>query len=101
MFVESVEETIASLLGRTVSRAFTTHLQAYIGLALEEIPNQPDLLFKAFQSSFGMAGDRVGKYFVRKLYLKVGVQFAEHDGGTLVEYVETLKRKVAEQGGST
>jgi hypothetical protein len=100
MFAESVEETIAGLLGRTVSRAFTTHLQAYLGLGLEEIPNRPDLLFKALQGSFGAgAGDRVGKYIVRKLYLKAGIQFVENDGGTLVEYVEALKRKFAENSG--
>jgi hypothetical protein len=99
MFVESVEGTIAGLLGRTVSDAFITHLQAYHGFTLEEIPNRPDELFKALQGSFGIAGDRVGKYIVRKLYLKAGVQFVEHDGGTLVEYVEALKRRFAESSG--
>ena len=103
MFIESVEETISGLLGRTVSDAFTTHLQAYMGLSLDEIPDRPDAFFKALSGSFGIAGDRVGKYIVRKLYQKARVQFAEHDGGTLVDYVTALKQRLteAEYGRST
>jgi hypothetical protein len=96
MFIESIEETIEELLGRTVYDAFTTHLQSYIGLALDEIPDRPDALFKVLTGAFGMAGDRVGKYIVRKLYLKAEIQFVEHDGGTLVDYVAGLKQRITE-----
>ena len=103
MFVESVEETLAGLLGQTVSNAFTTFLQAQAGITLDEISDRPDALFSALTGSFGMVGDRVGKYIVRKLYLKAGVQFVEHDGGRLVDYVSELKQRLieAEFGRST
>jgi hypothetical protein len=96
MFIESVKETIAGLLGRKVFDAFASHLQSHIGLPLEEISIQPDLLFKALRDAFGMAGDRVGRYFVKNLYLKAGLQFVEHDGGTLVDYVAALKQRLIE-----
>ena len=95
LLVQSVQETIAGILGRTVSDAFINHLQAYIGITLEEMPNHPAELFKALRGSFGVGGDRVGKYIVRKLYQKAGVEFLELDGHTLVDYVQTLKTRLA------
>jgi hypothetical protein len=94
LLVQSVDETIAGLLGQTVSDAFTKHMQAYLGLKIEEIPDQPEALFRALRDSFGVGGDRVGKYIVRKLYQKAGVEFLEYDGYTLAEYVQALKTKL-------
>ena len=91
---QSVDETIAGILGQTVSDAFINHVQAYLGLKAEEIPDRPEALFKALRYSFGVGGDRVGKYIVRKLYQKAGIEFLENDGHTLAEYVETLKTKL-------
>ena len=95
MFIESLTETIASLLGRTVSDVFTCHMQTHLGIALDEVPNQSDAIFSALRSCFGVSGDRVGEYVVKRLYHKAGVQFVD-DGQTLIEYVETLKHKLTE-----
>jgi hypothetical protein len=36
--VESVEETIAAVLGKKVAESFSYHFYAYLGLSREDIP---------------------------------------------------------------
>ena len=93
MFIKSVTETIASLLGRTVSGVFTYHMQTHVGISLDAVPNQSDAIFSALRNCFGASGDRVGKYVVKRLYQKADVPFVD-DGQTLIEYVETLEHKL-------
>jgi len=97
LLLQSVDETIAGILGKTVSNAFTNHMHTHFDLEIEQIPDRPEVLFSALHDSFGIGGDRVGKYIVRKLYQKAGVDFLENDGHTLAEYVQTLKSRLSEE----
>ena len=94
LLLQSVDETIAGILGKTVSNAFTNHMHNHFGLEIQEIPDRPEVLFNALHDSFGIGGDRVGRYIVRKLYQKAGVELLENDGHTLAEYVQTLKTRL-------
>lgn len=96
MVVAAVQETIAGVLGRSVSDAFMKHLQAHLGITAEEMPQRLDALFMSLRDSFGVGGDTIGRYIVRKLYEKAGIEFVEHDGWALAKYVEALKQKLAE-----
>ena len=97
MLVQSVDETIAGILGKTVSDAFTNHILNNFDLEIECIPNRPEALFNALHDSFGTGCERLGKYIVRKHYQKAGVAFLESNGHTLTEYVQALKTRLTDE----
>jgi serine/threonine protein phosphatase PrpC len=97
LLVQSVDETIAGILGKTVSSAFTNYMHNNFGLEIREIPSRPETLFTALHDSFGLGGDRLGKYIVRKLYQKAGVEFPENDGHSLTEYIQALKTRITDE----
>ena len=96
MFIQSIDETITGILGRAVSEAFTNYMRARFNLEFDVIPERPEALFSALHDSLGGGGDRVGKYIVRKLYQKAGVEFLDGDGRPLAEYVQALKRRLTD-----
>jgi len=96
LFIQSIDETITGILGRTVSQAFRNYVRTRFGLEIDAIPERPDALFSALHDSLGTGGDRVGKYIVRKLYQKAGIEFLDGDGRTLAEYVQVLKRRLTD-----
>jgi hypothetical protein len=56
VLVESVEETIAAVLGRTVSEAFCYHFYAYPEISRTDIPSHLNELSLALDGSFGVGG---------------------------------------------
>ena len=96
MFIQSIDETITGILGRAVSEAFTNYMRTRFNLEFDVIPERPEALFSALHDSLGGGGDRVGKYIVRKLYQKAGVEFLDGDGRPLAEYVQALKRRLTD-----
>jgi len=96
IFSQSIDETIAGILGRAVSEAFTNYMRARFDLEFDAIAERPETLFRALHDSLGTGGDRVGKYIVRKLYQKAGVEFSDGDGRPLAEYVQALKRRLTD-----
>jgi hypothetical protein len=97
MVVTTVQETIAAILGRSVSDAFMKHLQTYLRITKEEMPHRLNELFMSLRDCFGVGGDTIGRYIVRELYEKAGVKFVKHNGWALVKYIEVLKQKLAEK----
>jgi len=95
--VQSVDETIAGILGTTVSSAFTNYMHNNFGLDIGKISSRPETLFRALHDSFGVGGDRLAKYIVRKLYQKAGVEFLENDDLSLTEYVQALKTRLTDE----
>lgn len=97
LFVRSVVETVSIILGRSVSEAFVYHLQAYLGMTLDEMLYDTEGLFKALKDSFGIAGDVLARRIIKVAYGKAGITFNEGVGLTLVEQVELLKQKMADR----
>lgn len=95
MLLESVNETISIALGRPITEELSVRLQAYIGLTIEEMPNQIYRLFQSVSDSFGTAGDDLCKLIVKKMYQKAGVLFYEIAGKPMIQYIEELKAIVA------
>ena len=96
LFIQSVDETITGILGKTVSNAFTNYVRTRFGLEIDAIPERPETLFSALHDSLGAGGDRVGKYIVRKLYQKAGIEFQDGDNRPLADYVQQLKRRLTD-----
>jgi len=95
LIVESVEESVAEVLGARVASAFWDHYQAFFGITREEMPYALDTLFSSLKKIFGVGGEILGRIIIRKLYAKVGVPLNYASGHPLRDYVEGLKQILA------
>jgi hypothetical protein len=94
ILLESVNESISIALGLPITPELNHHLQAYIGLSVDEMEDNVDLLFSMLGDSFGMYGGDILRMVVRRMYRKAGVPFYEVAGTLLIQYVHELKRKL-------
>jgi hemoglobin-like flavoprotein len=95
ILLESVNESISVTLGRQITPELYHHLQAYLGLSLEEMPNHVVLLFDSLGHAFGLLGGDLCKLVVRKMYQKAGVPFYDVAGTRMIQHVNELKRILA------
>jgi hypothetical protein len=55
-------------------------------------------MYKILETTYGVVGAKtVGTSIARKLYAKLGIQFHDHDGYSLLDYVEATKTKLSKQ----
>ena len=101
LLLEAVNEAIAVALGKPITPELTHHLEGYIGISADEIPNHIDLLFSSLRNSFGMRGDDLCKMVVKKMYEKAGVPFYEIGGQPMIRYVEELKARLGKTASPT
>lgn len=93
--VESIDETITGLLSRGVIDALYAHLKTFHSVSREEVPYRLDTLLTALEKLFGDRGTRtITKGVVRRLYLKLGLDFTDDPNRTLLEYVDEARMKL-------
>jgi len=97
--VESVEETIAAVLGRTVAEAFDRHLFAYLGMSREDIPSHLKELSSALNGSFGVGGGVLGRAIVRRLCAKLGLSLDQKQNSSFLECIENVKKILLQAQG--
>ena len=95
LVVDAIQETIEGVLGKSVTKPFWYHLQAYLGITQHEIPYRLETLFASLNQTFGIGGETLGRAIVRKLYAKAGVEPVPEFNGNLVKSVENLKQILA------
>lgn len=91
---ESVHEAFETALGKTVSEALALHLQKYLGISNDDLPNHLISLLTPLEYSYGLAGDTLGKTIVKRMYKKAGVPFYEVGTRPMLEYVQELRKKI-------
>src|SRR5208282_3930241 len=95
ILLESVNESISITLGRPITLELDHHLQAYLGLSVDEMEHDVDFLFSSLRDSFGMQGGDIRNMVVRRMYQKAGIPFYEVGGTLMIQYVHELKRILA------
>ncbi len=93
MVVESVEETIAGILGKSVAEAFAYHFHSSVELTREEIPSHLKELSSALTWSFGVSGAVLERAIVRRLYAKLGVSLVQKPKCSFVECIEEAEKR--------
>jgi hypothetical protein len=88
----TVMERMQAVLGRAISESYSRYLQTH-GIAVDEISDHPDFLFRSLRSLFGVGGDTIGKLIVRDLYRRCDVELKETAGRPLEDYVKELKNR--------
>ena len=90
--VESVEETIAAVLGNDVAESFGYHFYACLGLSREDIPSHLKELSSTLEGSFGVGGSVLGRAIVRRLCAKLGLSLVQKQDSSFVECIEDVEK---------
>jgi len=91
LLVESINETIISLLSVQVAEALYAHLHDHYSITKDEIPYHLDTLLSTLQKIFGSGGRIVGKAMAKRLYSHLNLRFEDSTTKTLLEYLEEAK----------
>jgi hypothetical protein len=93
--VESVEETIAGVLGEKVAEAFFSYLANSKGVRKNQLASRPDICFSTLEEIFGLTSKTLEKRIVGKLYLKLGLEFVTSNT-SLVDCVYKAAKELVE-----
>jgi hypothetical protein len=94
LLVDSINEAVSIVLGQRITPELNHHLEAYLGLSVQETLDNIEYLFSLLEASFGLAGSAVPKLIVKKMYQKTKVPFYEVAGTPMIHYVHELKRNL-------
>lgn len=94
LLLESIDETVTTLLSRTVVDALYLHLQKFHSIARDEVPYRLDTLLTTLEKIFGASSQTIAKGIARKFYFKLGLEFTGDPSRTLLEYVDEAKMKL-------
>jgi len=93
--LDSIEDAVKSVLGEEVLESLFVNLQTFHGLTREEIPRRLDVFFPALERAFGnTSGKTVGRFIIKVLYVRLGLEFNNKSNRLLLDYVEDARRKV-------
>ena len=93
--LDSIEDAVKSVLGEQVLESLFVNLQTFHGLTREEIPRRLDVFFPALERAFGnTSGKTVGRFIVKVLYIRLGLEFNGKSNRLLLDYVEDARRRV-------
>jgi hypothetical protein len=81
--------------GEIVRTAIYERIERSYQLRREEIPEKLETFHRALQELLGAGGKVMEKLIVRNLCRRLGLSFENHDGWTLVDYVNHAKRSEA------
>jgi len=81
--------------GEIVRTAIYDRIERSYQLRREEIPDHLETFHKAFQDLLGASAKVMEKIIAKNLYGRLKLSFTEHDGWTLVDYVNHAKRSEA------
>ena len=94
----SIEQAVAALLGEEVVRSLFFNMENFQGLSRDEIPRRLDVFFPALEKAFGpISGKTIGRFIVKVLYAKLGLEFVQKSNCGPLEYVEHARRKLREE----
>jgi hypothetical protein len=96
--LKSVEDGITSVLGKQVLESLFLHLEAYRGLPRAEIPSRLEVFFPVLEKAFGpITGKTLGRFIVKLVYTRLGLEFPNKPNQQLVEYVENARSEFVKE----
>jgi len=79
------------VLGEIVRQAIYERIEKDHGLKRAEIPEQLEAFQKALGSVLGVSAKTVERLIAKSLYRRLKLNFTQHDGWTLIDYVNHAK----------
>jgi len=97
VFLESLDETLNQILGKTPANMVYYYLQRYFSLRKKKIPAKLRDFAEALEKFFGTEALLIEKILVKNLYAKFEMDFAEREDFDFVEQVDSARRKMEER----
>ena len=91
ILLEAVDEGLL-VPGEIVRAAIYERIERSYQLRREEIPEIVETFHRALQELLGAGGKVMEKLIAKSLYRRLELSFTEHDGWTLVDYVNHAKK---------
>ena len=82
------------VLGEIVRKTIYERLESNYQVKRADIPEKLESFHRALAGLFGRRGIIIERLIARKLYSKLRLKFEEHEGWTLVDYVNHAKKAV-------
>ena len=97
--LDCVDDAVRAIMGEEVLQSLFVNLGTYQGLSREEIPFHLDVFFPALEKAFGQpSGRTVGRFIIKVLYARLGLEFDSASNRVLLDYVEDARRELGEEG---
>ncbi|HUK50013.1 MAG TPA: hypothetical protein VLV18_03165, partial [Terriglobales bacterium] len=91
----AIDDAVRSILGEEVLQALLVHLLTFQRLARDEIPHRLNIFFPALENAFGpVSGKTLGRFIVKLLYARLGLEFRPRSDLTLLGYVEQVRAEL-------
>jgi hypothetical protein len=91
----SIDETISSLLGKSVLETLHEYFIKEYDLTPDKIPYRLDTFVGVLDNVFGVPGSRIiRRVIARDFYSKIGLRFMESENLSLHEYLDQAKRTI-------
>ena len=92
----AIDDTMVEVLGRRVLDTMYVMLKVKYDVGRDELPYRLDTLYQILGNAFpirtaGVIGTRIALRF----YTRLGLTFHDHEGYTLLDYVQEAKSKLA------
>lgn len=97
MLIKTVEEAISEVLGAKAASSIFYYLETYHSVRREELPNNLSTFFSVLEKVFGAGGRTIGRAVVRKLYVKLALEFVEKPDKELTDYIAEAMKQLAKR----
>ena len=95
MLSSAIEDTIREVLGQSVLHDLYANLKGKYDVSREELPYRTETVYAILENTFGVIGARsIGPSIAERFYAKLGLAFHNHEGYTLLDYVQIAKAKL-------
>jgi hypothetical protein len=100
LLLESVDETLANLLGRGSRDQIYDHLATRYRYGREDIPAKIVEFYEFLEHVFGSAARTIGRAIIRRLSDKLGYEFVNVPGFDFVDHLDSLRARIERDADS-
>lgn len=96
MLIESVDETLAAVLGEIIREAIHDALRNRFSITMDQVPERLDDFSSYLEKLLGAAPSKtIGKVIIKRFYAKLGLEFVERANWRLPDYVREARTKTS------
>ncbi len=92
--IDSVDETITSVLGGAILLATYRFLANEYGITREHIPGRLDEFDSSLEKMFGVGGTTLSRAIAKRFWAKLGLEFVPTRNKRLVDYVNEARERL-------
>jgi hypothetical protein len=96
--LDCIDDGVKAILGEEVLESLFVRLETSQCLSRDEIPRNVDIFFAVLEKAFGeISGQTVGRFIIKLLYARLGMEFDGRSNRVLADYVINAKRSLVRE----